>query len=123
MRTGLALGACYASADLFAFPSSTETFGNVLLEAMSSGVASLAVNAGGVTDFAEHNVNAWMVEPDSSAALTDGLRRLLDDRALRRRLAAGGEATAASRDWKSIFTGVLQEYERALALARLDHAA
>ena len=123
VRTGLPLGACYASADLFAFPSSTETFGNVLLEAMSSGVASLAVNAGGVTDFAEHNVNAWMVEPDSSAALTDGLRRLLDDRALRRRLAAGGEAMAASRDWKSILTGVLQEYERAMALARLESAA
>ena len=68
-------------------------------------------------------VAAWMVEPDSSAALTDGLRRLLDDRALRRRLAAGGEAMAASRDWKSILTGVLQEYERAMALARLESAA
>lgn len=123
VRTGPALAACYASADLFAFPSSTETFGNVLLEAMSSGLASLAVRAGGVMEFAEHDVNAWLVAPDSTSALVDGLRHLLDDAVLRRRLAAGGEGTAAARDWGSIFTGVVLEYERALALMRLDHAA
>lgn len=123
VQTGAALAACCASADLFAFPSSTETFGNVLLEAMSAGLPSLAVRAGGVTDFAEHDVNAWLVEPDSTEALVEGLRTLLDGRALRHRLAAGGEATAAARDWHGIFTDVVHEYERALALTRLDYAA
>lgn len=123
LRTGAALSACYASADLFVLPSSTETFGNVLLEAMASGLPSLAVRAGGVVDFAAHADNAWLVEPDSAPALADGLRHLLDDAALRRRLAAGGEATAASRDWSAIFGGVLQEYERAVALAGADLAA
>jgi glycosyltransferase involved in cell wall biosynthesis len=123
VRTGTALAACYASADLFAFPSSTETFGNVLLEAMASGIPSLAVRAGGVLDFAEHNRNAWLVEPDRAEAIADGIGTLLDDSLCRRRLAAAGAATAASRDWHTIFSGVIQEYERALTLARLDRAA
>ncbi len=123
VRTGAELSATYASADLFAFPSSTETLGNVLLEAMAAGLPSLAVGAGGVLDFAEHEVNAWLVEPDSAGSLADGLARLLEDPALRARLAKGGVATAAARDWRSIFTGVIAEYERALTLARLDRAA
>ncbi len=123
LRTGAALSACYASADCFVLPSSTETFGNVLLEAMASGVAALAVRAGGVVDFATHADNAWLVAPDSAPALADGLHQLLADASLRRRLAAGGEATAASRDWSAIFGGVLQEYERAVTLARADLAA
>ncbi len=123
VRTGSALAACYASADCFAFPSSTETFGNVLLEAMASGLPSLAVRAGGVLDFAEHDRNAWLVEPDDADAIAEGLRVLLDDSARRSRLMAGGVATAASRDWPTIFAGVVQEYERALTLARLDEYA
>jgi glycosyltransferase involved in cell wall biosynthesis len=123
VRTGAELSATYASADLFAFPSSTETFGNVLLEAMASGLPAIAVGAGGVLDFAEHEVNAWVAEPDDAGSLTEGLARLLDDAALRARLAKGGMATASARDWRSIFTGVIAEYERALTLARLDRAA
>jgi phosphatidylinositol alpha 1,6-mannosyltransferase len=123
VRTGAALAACYASADLFVFPSSTETFGNVLLEAMASGIPSIAVRAGGVLDFAEDNVNAWLVEPDRADALAEGMALLLSDAARRHRLASGGVATAASRDWHTIFTGVVHEYERALTLARLDRAA
>jgi|CXWL01.1.fsa_nt_gi glycosyltransferase involved in cell wall biosynthesis len=123
MRTGEALAACFASADLFVLPSSTETFGNVLLEAMASGVAALAVYAGGVMDFATHQDNAWLVKPDSALALAEGINHLLGDPVLRRRLAAGGEATARGRDWQSILPGVLQEYERAVLLARADRAA
>ena len=64
---GRALSAAYASADIFAFPSPTETFGNSLLEAMGSGLPSLVAAAGGVLEFAEHGRNAWLVEPDSTA--------------------------------------------------------
>lgn len=121
--TGDALGEAFASADLFAFPSSTETFGNVLLEAMASGLPSLAVRAGGVLDFAEHDRNAWLVEPDSAEAIAGGLRTLLADAALRRRLAAAALDAAARRDWGTIFDGVEQVYRDATEAAILARAA
>lgn len=113
VQLGEALSAYYASADLFAFPSSTETFGNVLLEAMASGLPSLAVDAGGVRDFVVHGNNAWLVEPESVGALATGLETLLREPHLRERLIAGAAATARARDWSAIFDDVLREYQRA----------
>ncbi len=110
---GLALGEAYASADCFVFPSSTETFGNSLLEAMASGLPSLAVRGGGVLEFAQHDRNAWLVKPQDTAALAEGLELLLGDGALRQRLAAGGRATAAERQWDGIYDRLLDEYRRA----------
>jgi glycosyltransferase involved in cell wall biosynthesis len=51
-KRGRELSEIYASSDVFVFPSGSETFGNVLLEAMASGLASICVDSGGVTDFA-----------------------------------------------------------------------
>ena len=49
--TGEALAELYASSDVFVFPSGTETFGNVVLEAMASGLPVICADKGGVTDF------------------------------------------------------------------------
>ncbi len=119
---GRALGEAYASADCFVFPSSTETFGNSLLEAMASGLPALAVRGGGVLEFAEHDRNAWLVKPQDTGALADGLRILLGDGALRHRLAAGGLATAAERQWDGIYDRLIDEYRMA-AMGRRSRAA
>ena len=101
---GEELSEAYASADLFAFPSTTETFGNSLLEAMGSGLPPLVAAAGGVLEFSEHGENAWLVEPDSAPAIAEGLVRLLQDQALRRRLAARrAAARRAQRDWNAVY--------------------
>jgi phosphatidylinositol alpha 1,6-mannosyltransferase len=119
---GEALSAAYASADIFAFPSRTETFGNSLLEAMGSGLPSLAAAGGGVLEFAEHGRNAWLVEPDSATAIQQGLRRLLADTALRRRLADGAIATARMRGWDEVYDRLLEDY-REVASRRATEAA
>lgn len=114
---GADLATAYASADLFAFPSATETFGNVLLEAMASGLPAVVAATGGVLDFAEHGANALLVAPNSGSALAGGLDRLLADPGLRRTLAAGALHTAAARRWDAIDDQLVAEYRRAAALA------
>jgi phosphatidylinositol alpha 1,6-mannosyltransferase len=118
-----ALAEAYASADIFVFPSATETFGNSLLEAMGSGLPCLAAGAAGVMEFARHARNAWLVQPNSSAALADGLRRLIDDGDLRRKLAAGGLATAVERTWDVVYDRLLEDYREAIENRRLIRAA
>ncbi|MBA3893005.1 MAG: glycosyltransferase family 1 protein [Gemmatimonadales bacterium] len=117
------LSAAYASADIFTFPSPTETFGNSLLEAMGSGLPSLVAASGGVLEFSEHGRNAWLVAPDSAVAIEEGLERLLTDAALRRKLAAGGLETARDRDWAQVYDRLEADYREAMEGKRLKRAA
>jgi phosphatidylinositol alpha 1,6-mannosyltransferase len=110
---GEALSAAYASADIFTFPSATETFGNSLLEAMGSGLPSVVAAAGGVLEFAEHGGNAWLVPADSAEGIVDGLGRLLTDPALRRRLADGALRSAEERGWDKVYDRLLEDYREA----------
>lgn len=123
LLTGRDLSAAYASADIFAFPSVTETFGNVLLEAMAAGLPSVVAAGGGVLEFAEHGENAWLVAPESADAICTGLERLLSDAALRRRLRAGALATAAARRWDAIDELLFAEYRAIARAGRLDRVA
>ena len=111
---GRPLSQAYASADIFAFPSATETFGNSLLEAMGSGLPSLVAASGGVLEFSEHGGNAWLVAPNSVSAIVEGLHRLLHDGALRRRLSEGALRTAHERRWDEVYDRLIQDYKDAI---------
>ena len=123
LMDGLELSAAYASADIFAFPSATETFGNSLLEAMGSGLPSLVAAAGGVLEFSQHGGNAWLVAPNSVSAIAQGLRRLLEDAALRRRLSEGALRTAHERGWDEVYDQLIADYQDAIDNRRLIQAA
>jgi GT2 family glycosyltransferase/glycosyltransferase involved in cell wall biosynthesis len=81
-------------------PSLFQGFGLIGLEGMASGAACVLTDSGGVAEYAVDEVNALMVPPRDSGALAAGIRRLLDDPALRERLAAKGVETARRFTWK-----------------------
>ncbi len=112
---GQDLSEAYASSDIFAFPSTTETFGNVALEAMASGLAPVVASAGGMLDFCEDGRNALMVRPGSTTHFGEQLARVLNDAALRQQLIVGALETAKGRRWDAIWDGVTRVYTDAAA--------
>jgi len=105
---GAALAAAYASADLFVFPSRTDTFGNVLVEAMASG---LPVVAADVPPTREVLAGAGdLFPPGDAGALAEVLLRLAGDRAARRRSAEAGLAVARRRTWTAVFDALFRDY-------------
>ncbi|HEX7616781.1 MAG TPA: glycosyltransferase [Thermoanaerobaculia bacterium] len=81
-------------------PSLFQGFGLIGLEGMASGTACVLTDSGGASEYAVKDVNALLVPPRDSGALVAGIRRLLDDPALRERLSAAGVATARRFTWK-----------------------
>lgn len=108
---GELLAELYADADAFIFPSGTETFGNVLLEAMASGLPCVCVDKGGVTDFAKDGINATVVPYHDGKALFRAIKRLVQSPLLRERLSMGALHTARERNWNSVMENLVHSYE------------
>jgi len=111
-KNGKELYEIYASCDAFVFPSGTETFGNVLLEAMASGLATLSVDSGGVLDFAKDNYNSVVCEHKNIKSIADGIVKLAENEDLRKTLAKGSLDTAEKRSWNSIFSKLINDYQK-----------
>jgi glycosyltransferase involved in cell wall biosynthesis len=109
-KRGRELAEIYASADCFAFPSGTETFGNAALEAMASGLPVAGVASGGVTDFLSHGNNALLCPEGSREGFLANLVTLMEDSELRTSLAEEARKTAAARDWNRVFDGLMHIY-------------
>ena len=107
--SGRALSEFYASADIFVFPSITETFGNVVLEAMASGLALVAPDVGATTELATTET-ALQFPAHDPAALAERVERLMRSPTLRSRLAASALAVARTRTWDSIFDRLISDY-------------
>lgn len=88
----------YHEADLYVFMSTCETFGNILLEAMASGLPILSSDRGALPEV--HGGTAESVDPENVAAVADGLERLIRDRDLRERRAKEAYARAQTFTWE-----------------------
>jgi glycosyltransferase involved in cell wall biosynthesis len=112
-QTGHALSESYASSDIFVFPSDTETFGNVTLEALASGLPAVVANAGGSGDLVQTGVNGFTLAPHDSAAWTSALTSLLDDEDLLQQMHFAAYCTAQAYSWDVVLTELQELYTRA----------
>ena len=106
---GQPLADLYASSDLFVFPSTTETFGNVILEAFASGLPVVGVKKGGVADLVVDGQNGFLAQPNNPADFAEKIKTILNQPDLRKHLSEGALQTAASYNWLTINRKFIEE--------------
>jgi phosphatidylinositol alpha 1,6-mannosyltransferase len=109
-RTGPELARWYASADVFVFPSTTETLGNVVLEALASGVPSLVSDRGGPQDLITDGENGFVVPANRPDLLADRVAELIENPDVRARMGRVARESARSREWEEINGALLESY-------------
>jgi glycosyltransferase involved in cell wall biosynthesis len=119
MQRGEALAAHYASADVFLFASVTETFGNVVTEALASGLVVVGYNYVAVREHMQDDVNGLVVPLHDAEAFCRRAVEALERRAEWPRWRAGARATALGVTWAAIFETFEAALQRA-ANARLE---
>ena len=97
--SGLDLARAFASADLFLFPSTTDTFGNVILEALASGVPCVVSDLGGPKDLIEDRVTGAITRARDIADFTRATAELAHNAALRAPMRLAARHAVETRDW------------------------
>ena len=102
MQTGEALAKHYASGDIFLYPSLTETYGNVTVEAMASGLATVAYDYAAAKQHIRHDVNGLLVPFGDTAAFITQAKGLISDMGRVQRLRHEARHTVESLTWEHI---------------------
>jgi glycosyltransferase involved in cell wall biosynthesis len=101
--SGEDLAAAYASADLFVFPSTTDTFGNVVIEAQACGLPCIVSDLGGPRDLVTQDADGIITRAFDVGELTEALVRLADSAELRAEMGRAGRRKVETRDWGKAF--------------------
>jgi glycosyltransferase involved in cell wall biosynthesis len=120
---GNELAHAYASADLFVLTGANETFGNVVLEAMASGLPVIVPDTGGQLDHVADGANGLVYAAEDSDALVAAASRLANDLPVARQLGAAGRAYAETQRWDHVLDGLMQDWQSLVRPARLALAA
>ena len=110
MRSGEDLAAHYASGDIFLFASTTETFGNVTVEAMASGLGVIAYDYAAAAEHIKHGRNGLLADVDNTQGFINLAANLVDDPHRMAELGRRARETAARIDWEYVH----DEFEAAL---------
>jgi glycosyltransferase involved in cell wall biosynthesis len=104
----------YSSADIFSFPSSTETLGNVVLEAMASGLPVVGPAAGGLKDNIIDGYNGILSVPNEVESFYQGIRLLIENDSIRIEMSKNTRAFAKTKSWNRVFEGLIESYKTVL---------
>lgn len=107
-RRGEDLARHYASADVFAFPSLTETFGNVVTEAMASGLAVVAFDRAAAAEVMEHRLSGMKAAVGDDEAFLRHLDLVVEQAVLRNALSREARRRACELDWPAVAARVEQ---------------
>lgn len=113
-KTGRELSKVYASADVFAFSSVTETYGNVIIEAMSSGLPVVAIMAGGIMENLIDGYNGIACNRNDINAFAEKLEKMIINPKFRNSLANNARKHALEQTWDEVFESLLITYKRVL---------
>lgn len=100
---GMDLARAYASADFFVFPSTTDTFGNVILEAQASGLPTVVSDVGGPRDLVSDGENGFVTKAFDVEQIVSRVNELAVDAELRGRMGIAARAAVGTRDWSAAF--------------------
>jgi glycosyltransferase involved in cell wall biosynthesis len=112
---GEALARAYARMDVFVFPSETETFGNVVLEALASGVPAVVTSKGGPQFIIEQSSSGFCAADSRECALY--VSRLIADSELRKRMGEAARARSEQWSWEAMMDAMYRAYRQAIDLA------
>lgn len=112
--TGDELAKAYAGSDIFFFPSETETFGNVTLEAMASGLPCIVADAPGSKSLVESGINGFLSPPKDTVQFAENIQKLVDDEALMEQMGDAARQKSLAYAWDSVNEKLLENYKQAL---------
>jgi glycosyltransferase involved in cell wall biosynthesis len=113
-QTGSELAATYSSSDIFVFPSTTETFGNVVVEAMASGLPPICVREGGAYGIVKDNITGLIAEPRNAADISNKIEMLLNQPGLRDQISSQAFQYAQTQSWENVFESLFKSYEEVI---------
>lgn len=114
-QSGKDLSEAYASSDVFVFPSTTETFGNVTVEAMASGLPPVCAKEGGAYGIIQDGITGMLAEPRNPSDLADKINHLLDNPEVRLDMSKKAVEYANEQTWENIFKKLYCSYNEVIA--------
>lgn len=116
--TGDSLSRAYASSDIFLFPSETETFGNVTLEAMASGLPCVVADATGSRSLVESGVNGYLAAPRDTQEFAHCVAKIANEKKLWQKMGKAARQKALAYSWENVNGKLLENYREALRQPR-----